>query len=123
MNYDLPGIIRRPEPPPHVFIANDYQDQYFARKLATAFRRDRISPFTETGEMTAGDSLIRRLASTTRPVDCVVPVVSVASVAHSWVEHELPELMRREINRRRVRAYPAKVDGCTLPQSLTGRFV
>jgi hypothetical protein len=123
VNFDLPGIIRKPEPPPHVFIANDYHDQYFARKLATALRRDRISPFTETGEMTAGDSLIRRLASTTRPVDCVVPIVSVASIAHAWVEPEMRELMRREINRRRVRVYPAKADNCALPPALMSSYV
>jgi hypothetical protein len=123
MNFDMPGIVRRPPDQPHVFIANSFQDQNFARKLAMALRRDRVSPFIQVGEMTAGDSLIRRLSSATRPIDCVVPVISIASVAHNWVERELVEVMRREINRRRVRAYPAKVDNCTLPPPLMGRFV
>jgi len=123
MHFDFPGVVHRPENPPHVFVANSFQDREFARKLVAALRRDRVSPYTELGEMTSGDSLLRRLSSSTRPVDCVVPVVSVASAAHNWVGRELVELMRREINRRRVRAYPAKVDNCTLPPSLWGHFV
>jgi hypothetical protein len=123
MRFDLPGVVRRPENAPHVFVANSFQDREFARKLANALRRDRVSPYTETGEMTSGDSLLRRLSNSLRPVDCVVPVISIASVAHHWVERELVELTKRDINRRRVRAYPAKVDNCTLPPSLRGLFV
>ncbi len=123
MHFDLPGVVHRPENPPHVFVANSFQDREFARKLVSALRRDRVSPYTEVGEMTSGDSLLRRLSSSTRPVDCVVPVISIASVTHNWIERELAELMRREIKRRRVRAYPARVDNCTLPPSLRGHFV
>jgi hypothetical protein len=123
MNFDLPRIVRKPQDQPHIFIANSFQDQDFARKLAMALRRDRVSPFIQVGEMTAGDSLIRRLSSATRPIDCVVPVISIASVTYNWVERELIEVMRQEINRRRVRAYPARVDNCSLPPELMGRFV
>jgi len=123
VNFDLPGIVRNVPNPPHVFIPNDYRDMEFARKLAAALRRDRVSPYIDVGEMAAGDSLVRRLASAMRPVDCVVPVISVASVTHRWVETGLADVMRREINRRRIRAFPAKIDNCTLPPSLAGQFV
>jgi hypothetical protein len=123
MNFGLKAKPPKAQDQPHILIANCFQDQDFARKLAFALRRDRVSPFVDVGEMTAGDSLARRLASITRPVDCVVPVISIISVAHNWVVRELVEVMSREINQRWVRAYPAKVDNCSLPAALMGRFV
>ena len=123
MNFGFKAKPAKAQDQPHILVANCFQDQDFARKLAFALRRDRVSPFIDVGEMTAGDSLARRLASTTRPVDCVVPVISIVSVAHNWVVRELVEVMSREINQRWVRAYPAKVDNCSLPAALTSRFV
>jgi len=123
MNFGFAAKPPKAQDQPHILIANCFQDQDFARKLAFALRRDKVSPFIAVGEMTAGDSLLRRLTSATRPIDCVVPVISIASVTHNWVERDLPEVMTRETNQRLVRAYPAKVDNCSLPAVLTGRFV
>jgi hypothetical protein len=123
MNLGLRAKPPKGQDQPHILIANCFQDQDFARKLAFALRRDRVSPFIQVSEMTAGDSLVRRIDSTTRPVDCVVPVISIISVTYHWVERELIEVMSREINQRRVRTYPAKVDNCSLPPALASRFV
>ena len=123
MNLDFRAKPPKGQDQPHILIANCFQDQDFARKLAFALRRDRVSPFIQVSEMTAGDSLVRKLDSTTRPVDCVVPVISIISVNYHWVERELIEVMSREINQRWVRTYPAKVDNCSLPPPLVSRFV
>jgi len=124
MNFGFKPKPVKGEDQPQILIAGCYQDQEFARKLTFALRRDRVSPFIQiVGEMTAGDSLVRKLESTTRPVDCVVPVISIVSVTHQWVERELIEVMSREINHRWVRTYPAKVDNCHLPSPLASRFV
>jgi len=123
MSVGFPGPLRKAPAPPHVYIAYNYQDEDFARRLAPALRRDRVSPFTEVGEVAAGDSLVRRLSSTMRPVDCLVPVISVSSVNHNWVERDLAEVIRREINRRRILVVPAKLDNCVLPTCLRGQFV
>jgi len=120
VNFDLPGIVRAPESSLHVFIAYDYQDQDFARKLAVALRRDRVSLFTELGEMAAGDSLTARLASTMRPVECVIPIVSAASVTRSWIGTELAQFAQQDAGRRTARVCPVKVDDCALPTSLAG---
>jgi hypothetical protein len=123
MNFDLRAKPPQGQEQPHILVANCFQDQDFARKLAFALRRDKVSPFIAVGEMTAGDSLVRRLASTTQPVDCVVPVISIISINYRWVERELVEVMNRETDQRPVRVCPAKVDNCSLPAVLTGRFV
>jgi hypothetical protein len=106
----------------HILIATCFQDRDFARKLAAALRRDRVTPSIEIAEMSASDSLARKLASTTHPIDCVIPLISIISVAHNWVGRELSEVMSREINHRWVRTYPAKVDNCSLPAVLLNRF-
>jgi hypothetical protein len=123
MNFGFGAKTPKGQDQPHILIANCFQDRDFARKLATALRRDRVSTSIEIAEMSSSDSLARKLASTTHPVDCVVPVISIVSVTHNWAARELVEVMSREINRRWVRAYPAKVDNCTLPAALMGRFV
>jgi hypothetical protein len=120
------GFATKPAKPPdqpRILIANCYQDEDFARKLAFALRRDRVSPYVAVNEMTAGESLVRRLASTTLPVDCVVPVISIISVTHNWVEREMAQVVSGEINKRKIRACPTKVDNCAVPVSLMGRFV
>ena len=123
MNFGFTAKPAKGQEQPHILITNSFQDQDFARKLAFALRRDRVSPFVAVGEMTAGDSLLRRLSSATQPVDCVVPVISIVSVTHNWVTRELVEVPNREFNQRRVRTCPAKVDNCSLPPTLTDRFV
>jgi len=123
MNFGFTAKPPKGQDQPHILVANCFQDQDFARKLAFALRRDRVSPFIAVGEMMAGDSLVRRLASTTQPVDCVVPVISIISVTHNWVERDMAQVISGEINQRRIRAYPVKVDNCTLPAALMGRFV
>jgi hypothetical protein len=123
MNVNSRGLVREPGDAPHVFIAYNCQDREFARKLATAMRRDRVSPWIQETEMTVGDSLAHRLSTTTRPVDAIVAGLSVASVTQNWVEHELPSVMAKEINWRRIVVVPAKIDGCLTPSFLKGRFI
>ena len=123
MNFGFKAKPPQGQDQPRILVTNCFQDQDFARKLAFGLRRDRVSPFVAVGEMTAGDSLVRRLTSATQPVDCIVPVISIISVTHNWVERDMAQVMSGEIGQRRVRAYPVKVDNCTLPAALMGRFV
>jgi hypothetical protein len=123
MNFGLRAKPPQAQDQPRILIASCYQDSDFSRKLAFALRRDRVSQFVAVNEMTAGESLVRRLSSTTLPVDCVVPVISIMSAAHNWVERDMAQVMSGEINKRRIRAHPAKVDNCALPAALMGRFV
>ena len=67
MNFGFKAKPAKPQDQPRILITNCFQDEDFARKLAFALRRDRVSPFVAVGEMTAGDSLIRRLTSATQP--------------------------------------------------------
>jgi hypothetical protein len=113
---------RKVDDPPRVFISYSYGDMEFARKLAGALRRDRISPWVDEVEMSAGAFLISRISKAARPVDFIVPAISTASVMSAWVQHELKTAMTREFNARRVVVLPARIDNCALPDYLTSQF-
>ena len=119
MSVELRAPPRTPEVGRHVFLAFSYQDREFARKLGAALRRDHVTPYTEEGEVAAGDSLVRRLSNSVRPVDFIIPTISAASVNLTWVERELLTVVVRGLNGRHVAVLPAKVDNCLLPHFLT----
>jgi hypothetical protein len=116
-----------PNPPgkavdqPHIFIPYGYGDRESAHKLAGALRRDRVSPWIEEVEMTAGDSLVRRLSNTARPVSLVIPIISTASVTSGWVQSELEPAVTRELNGPRAIVLSARIDDCALPACLKNR--
>jgi hypothetical protein len=99
-------------------IPYSYADHEFASKLTAALRHDRITPWIDDVDMSAGVLLVSRIAQALRPVDCVVPAISAVSVASSWVQHELRTVMTRSYSGRHVRVLPARVDDSALPDFL-----
>jgi hypothetical protein len=106
---------------PHIVIPYSYADHEFAHKLAGALRHDRITPWIDEVDMSAGAFLVNRVSQAARPVDCVVPPMSTASVASSWVQHELRTVTTRSFCGRRVRVLPARIDDCALPDFLASQ--
>jgi hypothetical protein len=100
---------------PHIVIPHNYADHEFAARLTAALRHDRIATWIDDVDMSAGAILVNRIQHAARPVDCVIPVISAASVASGWVQHELPTVMARTFCGRHVRVLPARVDDCALP--------
>ena len=106
---------------PYIVIPHNYADHEFASKLTAALRRDRVTQWIDDVDMSAGVLLVSRIAHAARPVDCVVPVVSAASVASSWVQHDLKTVMARSFIGRHVRVLPARIDDSALPDFLASR--
>ena len=106
---------------PHIVVPHSYADHEFAHKLAGALRHDRVTPWIDDVEMTAGGFLVNRILQAARPVDCVVPAISAASVAASWVQHDLRTVMARSFSGRRVRVLSARIDDCVLPDFLASQ--
>jgi hypothetical protein len=100
---------------PHIVIPYNYADHEFAVRLTAAMRNDRVTVWIDDIDMSAGAILVNRIQYASRPVDCVVPVISIASVTSNWVQHELKTVLARPFCGRRVRVLPARVDDCTLP--------
>ena len=118
MNADAPNHPRSGGYQPHIVIPYNYADHEFASRLTATLRRDRITPWIDDIDMSAGVLLASRIAHAVRPVDCVVPAISAVSVESSWVQHELKTIVARSFGGRRVRVLPARVDNCALPDFL-----
>ncbi len=103
---------------PHIVIPYSYADHEFAYKLAGALRQDRITPWIDEVDMSAGVFLVNRISQAARPVDFIVPAISAFSVTSSWVQHELRTAMTRSFHGRPVRVLPARIDSSALPDFL-----
>jgi hypothetical protein len=119
MSLESTSPSRKVEEQPHVIIAYSYGDMEFARKLAGALRRDRVTPWIDEVEMSMGVFLVSRISKAVRPVDFVVPVISAISLAAGWAQRELATVMTREFNARHVVVLPARIDNHALPAFLT----
>jgi hypothetical protein len=118
MDMSSPGPFRIANDWPHIVIPYSYADHEFAHKLAGALRRDLIAPRIDEVDMSAGVFLVNRLSHAARPVDFVVPAISITSVTSDWVQHELRTAVARGVNGRPIRVLPAKVDDSALPDYL-----
>jgi hypothetical protein len=121
MSVDTPNRTRSGGNQPHIVIPYSYADHEFASKLTAKLRQDRITPWIDDVDMSAGVLLASRIAHAVRPVDCVVPAISAVSVASSWVQHELRAVMTRSFSGRRVLVLPARIDNSALPDFLASQ--
>lgn len=121
MRSRTPNLTKSEGYQPHVVIPYNYADHEFASKLTAALRHDRITPWIDDVDMSAGVLLVSRITQAVRPVDCIVPVISTVSVGSGWVTHDLGVIMTRSFCGRRVRVLPARIDDCALPDLLASR--
>ena len=106
---------------PHIVIPYNYADHEFVHRLTAALRHDRITPWIDDVDMSAGAFLVNRILQAARPVDCVVPAISAVSVTANWVQHDLRTVMARSFSGRRVRVLTARIDGTALPDFLASQ--
>jgi len=116
-----PDLFRTANDRPHIVIPYNYADHGFVYKLAGELRRDRVTPWIDEVDMSAGAFLINRLSHAARPVDFVVPALSASSVAAGWVQHELRMAVTRGLNGRPIKVLTAKIDNTALPDYLESR--
>ncbi len=116
------ATIARRKRPVSVFLSHNSQDKPLARAIYRDLGRAGMRVWLDEAELNAGDSLIDALAAAVFRVDCVVALISKASVASRWVKKELAWAMTREIKGRRVRVIPVLKDGAKVPPSLSDKL-
>jgi hypothetical protein len=121
MNVKTPNLTKSEGHQPHIVIAYNYADKEFASKLTAALRHDRVTPWIDDVDMSAGAFLVNRIMQAARPVDCVVATISSVSVTSNWVRHELRTVMARSFCGRHVRVLSARIDDCVLPDFLASQ--
>jgi len=106
---------------PHIIIPHSPADRGFASRLTVALRQDRITPWIDVVDMSAGVFLVEWIANAVRPVDCVIPVISTASVWSNWVQQELKAVITGSLGGRRTMVLPARIDDSGWPDCIACR--
>ena len=75
--------------PISVFLSHNSKDKPFVRRVYRYLSDCGLKVWIDEAELDAGDSLVEALAEAVFRVDCVVAIISEASVTSNWVKKEL----------------------------------
>lgn len=106
--------------PPRVFISHATEDkERFVLSFARRLMGDGVDAWVDKWEMLPGDSLVGRIFDQgIKGAECVVAVISNASVSRPWVCEELNTSVIARIDRG-IRLIPVVIDDCALPTSVS----
>jgi DNA-binding transcriptional regulator YhcF (GntR family) len=100
------------------FMSHNHTDHEIALKLATDLIDNGVDVWLDKWEIRIGDSLIKKIFEEgLANCDAFIILLSKASVASSWVQHELDVAMVNKIEGL-TKIMPVVVENCTIPVSL-----
>lgn len=103
---------------PKVFISYTHVNVEIAEKLATDLRKNGVDAWLDKWKIKLGDSIIKKIFEEGQAnCDAFIILLSKASVASSWVQHELDTAMVNRIEGL-TRVIPVVVENCNIPVSL-----
>lgn len=98
-----------------VFISHSSKDKGFVRKLAADLLANGIEVWLDELRIHVGDSIPTKIAQGLAESDFFLLVVSHNSVKSPWIQKELDNALVKEIESRRVRVFPVKIDDAEVP--------
>ncbi len=107
---------------PRVFLSHSWADKPTARLLATRLADRGIRVWLDEDEIKIGDSLIEKIREAIDVVEYVVVLLSETSVRSEWVRREVDVAMNQEIDGKRVKVLPVRLDECDFPGFLLGKL-
>jgi hypothetical protein len=107
---------------PRVFLSHNWEDKSTARLLASRLYGRGIGVWLDEAEIKLGDSLIQKIRAGLDEVDYVVALLSQKSLGSTWVAKELDVAMNQEIENRRVKVLPVRLDDSDMPGFLKGKL-
>jgi len=116
---DFVGIVYKLKTRNRIFISYSTKDKPIADALYRRLRQSGQRVWIDRVELTAGVSILARIAAAIDEVDLVVALLSNHSVNSKWVLTELEIAVTREINGARPHVIPVALDSCHLPLFLT----
>jgi hypothetical protein len=108
--------------PASIFFSYSHSDESIARRLATFLDDHGFRVWIDEGELSAGDSIIERVAEALDEVDFVAALVSEHSLDSSWCRKELSLAMTGELASRGVKVLPLRLGNATMPATLRDKF-
>jgi len=115
-------LVRVGKRPPRVFLSHNWEDKDIARALASKLSARGIGVWLDEAEIRLGDSLIEKIRAAIDEVEYVVALLSKNSIDSPWVNKELDIAMNQEIESRRVKVLPIRLDDSDLPGFLKGKL-
>ena len=120
---DYVSLLVHVMPPRHrVFLSHSWEDKPTARALADGLSARGVGVWLDEAEIKLGDSLIEKIRQAIDSVEYVVVLLSRNSVGSEWVKKEVDVAMNQDIENRRVKVLPVRLDDCDLPSFLKGKL-
>jgi hypothetical protein len=108
-----------------VFISYATKDARTARQLQSDFEAANITVWRDETRIEHGERLRESINKGLRAADCIILLVSPASLRSRWVLNELDAAMLREIRERRTLVVPiliGRVRSEDLPEDVSGKL-
>ena len=106
----------------NVFVSYSHSDSQFVNRLIEDMRYASIPVIYDRWLLNIGDSIIDKISQAVTGSAVVVPVLSKKSVESNWVKKELSLAMTGEVNEKKVKVFPVKIDDCAIPPSISDKL-
>lgn len=97
------------------FISHSSRDKPFVRQLAADLASNGVSIWLDEQRIHVGDSIPEKIDQGLASSDFFLFVMSKNSISSEWVKKELNSALVAEIQRRKVKILPIKVDDVPIP--------
>lgn len=100
------------------FLSHSSKDKPFVRRLAADLVAHGVKVWLNEQRILVGDSIPEKIAQGLAESDFFLIVISRNSVESSWVKRELNSALVHEIERRKVKVMPIRLDDAKVPDSI-----
>ncbi|MGH1336607.1 MAG: toll/interleukin-1 receptor domain-containing protein [Aureispira sp.] len=98
-----------------VFLSHSSKDKKFIRRLAADLESHGIGVWLDEQQIHVGDSINDKISQGLADSDYLLLALSEHSVSSEWVKKELNSMMIQEIQAKKVKILPIKIEDCTTP--------
>jgi CheY-like chemotaxis protein len=106
---------------PRVFVSYSSTDRAFAEQLTSQLKDRGLRVWYDGWEIVAGDSIVQKVQEGLSSSDCLIVVLSPASVASRWVREELSVALMRQLSGQDIFVIPVLKEECDIPPLLRSR--
>ena len=99
----------------HIFLSHSSKDKEFVRWLATSLEDLGHTVWFDEWDLKVGDCIVSGVQKGIDGADYVALVLSKNALASSWVENEWKAKYWVEIQERKVKILPIKLEDCEIP--------
>lgn len=98
-----------------VFLSHSSKDKKFIRRLAADLEANGIGVWLDEQQILVGDSINDKISQGLADSDYLLIALSEHAINSEWVKRELNSMMLQEIQAKKVKILPIKIDDCAVP--------